>query len=303
MNKKLKYFAIIVTSIIILLFNNSVLAVGEMCIDVAKDGYSGVDSPTFNVSFEDLTGQITDANFLDIYDFLVNGVDINKIQNKQLNETYIEALEKLTDLMETYEAANVTQPGGIDVKANIEHRYGSMENAKNQITNILIDVEATEEQREDIEQSYNDVNEMANASESNNRTEITNSVANATQNNQQYHIYQNPEIVDDTESAAHSINDMIMDGDGFLSRANREDGAFSIEALKDFSNTYYNILLAIGIVASVIVGMILGIKLMLASPGEKAEVKQYIIPYIVGCVIVFGGFIIWKLAVTLLGNV
>ena len=199
MNKKLKYFAIIVTSIIILLFNNSVLAVGEMCIDVAKDGYSGVDSPTFNVSFEDLTGQITDANFLDIYDFLVNGVDINKIQNKQLNETYIEALEKLTDLMETYEAANVTQPGGIDVKANIEHRYGSMENAKNQITNILIDVEATEEQREDIEQSYNDVNEMANASESNNRTEITNSVANATQNNQQYLIYQNPEVVDDKE--------------------------------------------------------------------------------------------------------
>lgn len=41
-------------------------------------------------------------------------------------------------------------------------------------------------------------------------------------------------------------------------------------------------------IAIVTVSM-LGIKYMLASPGEKAETKKQILPIIIGCVLVFGG--------------
>ena len=65
----------------------------------------------------------------------------------------------------------------------------------------------------------------------------------------------------------------------------------------------YNILLTIGIFVAVVVGGIIGIKLMTSSAEGKAEAKALLIPYVVGCVVVFGGFGIWKLVVTLLQNI
>lgn len=44
----------------------------------------------------------------------------------------------------------------------------------------------------------------------------------------------------------------------------------------------------IGIAASVIILMILGIKYMMGSAEEKAEYKKTMIPYVVGAVILFG---------------
>lgn len=64
----------------------------------------------------------------------------------------------------------------------------------------------------------------------------------------------------------------------------------------------YNALLIIGIIIAVIVGAILGIKFMMGSVGEKADIKKLLVPYVVGCIIVFGAFGIWKLVVTILAN-
>ena len=64
----------------------------------------------------------------------------------------------------------------------------------------------------------------------------------------------------------------------------------------------YNALLIIGIIIAVIVGTILGIKFMIGSVEEKADIKKLLIPYIVGCIVVFGAFGIWKLVVTILAN-
>ena len=66
------------------------------------------------------------------------------------------------------------------------------------------------------------------------------------------------------------------------------------------SNTLYNILLVTGILIALIVGMILGIKFIMGGIEEKAEIKTMIIPYIVGCVVVFGAFTIWKIVVDIL---
>ena len=51
---------------------------------------------------------------------------------------------------------------------------------------------------------------------------------------------------------------------------------------------------------AVIIGMVIGIQFMTASVEEKAKIKESLVPYVVGCVVVFGAFGIWKLAVTVL---
>ena len=70
--------------------------------------------------------------------------------------------------------------------------------------------------------------------------------------------------------------------------------------MQNFSKTIYNILFTVGVFVAVIMGGIIGIKLMVSSASEKADVKKLLVPYVVGCVVVFGGFGIWKLVVTIL---
>ena len=61
------------------------------------------------------------------------------------------------------------------------------------------------------------------------------------------------------------------------------------------------LILVIGICVAVITISILGIKFMLGSIEEKAQVKEALIPFVIGCVVVFGAFGIWKI-VTELGS-
>ena len=62
----------------------------------------------------------------------------------------------------------------------------------------------------------------------------------------------------------------------------------------------YGILLAIGVVIAVIIGTILGVKLMVAPIEERVEAKKLLVPYVVGCIVVFGAFGTWKLIVTIM---
>lgn len=105
-------------------------------------------------------------------------------------------------------------------------------------------------------------------------------------------------------SANHSLDEMIGEAQNFLNKANESNAGTIIGSnLKAGSNTLYNILLAIGIFSAVAVGMYLGIKFMLSSAEDRAKVKESLIPYIAGCVVIFGAFIIWKLAILLLNGI
>ena len=95
---------------------------------------------------------------------------------------------------------------------------------------------------------------------------------------------------------------MTSDADKFLNSGNTPSSTFSA-SLQNFSKTIYNIMLTIGIFLAVIIGGIIGIKLMVSSASEKAEAKKLLVPYVVGCVVVFGGFGIWKLVVTILQGI
>ena len=41
---------------------------------------------------------------------------------------------------------------------------------------------------------------------------------------------------------------------------------------------------------------------MIASAEDKAEIKEALVPYILGCVLIFGAFAIWKIVITILNN-
>ena len=106
---------------------------------------------------------------------------------------------------------------------------------------------------------------------------------------------------DETGSSSSSLDDMIGDADSFLNKGDSEH--ITTNSLQEFSNTFYNILLTIGIIAAVIAGMVIGIKFMMGGAEEKANIKEILIPYVVGCAVVFGSFAIWKLAVTILSQI
>lgn len=101
----------------------------------------------------------------------------------------------------------------------------------------------------------------------------------------------------------HTAGEIIQEGKKFITTGEKEADKISQDNLKNMSDTIYNILLVAGIIIAIIVGLIMGIKFIMGGIEEKAEIKAMLIPYIVGCVVVFGAFTIWKVVVDILQSV
>lgn len=101
----------------------------------------------------------------------------------------------------------------------------------------------------------------------------------------------------------HTIDEVINDAKNFLNIGQKGDSKIDTSNLKSASNTLYNMLLALAIVLAVSIGIYLGMKFMVSSVEDKAKVKESLIPYIAGCVVIFGAFIIWKLALIILNGI
>lgn len=101
---------------------------------------------------------------------------------------------------------------------------------------------------------------------------------------------------DSSVSASHTLAEIITEGKSFIGK-----GTSPIDeaSLKEASDTFYNILLGIGIALALLIGVYLGIKFMTSTVDDKAKVKEALVPYIAGCVVIFGAFTIWKLVVTI----
>lgn len=65
----------------------------------------------------------------------------------------------------------------------------------------------------------------------------------------------------------------------------------------------YNLFLMAGIVIAVIIGAFLGIKFMTEGIEGKAKIKEALIPFCIGCIVIFGAFGIWRIAMILFGEV
>ena len=122
-----------------------------------------------------------------------------------------------------------------------------------------------------------------------------------------HNVYGSELILNHTEPAlimeVTDIDEADMDGiiwraDSFLSMG--DSSKISTENMQSMSNTIYSTLLIIGTIVAFIVGAILGIKFITSGLEGKAEVKQMLIPYIVGLVVLFGAFTIWKVVLNIL---
>ena len=90
------------------------------------------------------------------------------------------------------------------------------------------------------------------------------------------------------------LDQAITDGDKFLEGTEKR---YDEGKIKEFSGSLYNVMLSLGVIAAIAAGGTIGLKIMLGGLEAKAEAKQLLRPYVVGCVIIFGGFGIWKLII------
>lgn len=127
---------------------------------------------------------------------------------------------------------------------------------------------------------------------------VTTNTNKNTQNKPHYDEKAPSESIDKSST----INDWFRDARDFIEEGEKKATVDQNELHKT-SNTLYNILLAAGIASSVVVGMILGIKYMMGSVEEKADLKQLLVAYAVGCIVIFGAFGIWKLVVQILSDI
>lgn len=106
----------------------------------------------------------------------------------------------------------------------------------------------------------------------------------------------------DTKKEDTDINleNAISGADKFLKKGEEQVDESEIQQA---SNSLVNIFMAAGMIIAVVYVGILGIKYMFGAVEEKAEIKETLIPFIVGCVVVFGAFTIWKLIILIGSNI
>ena len=118
-------------------------------------------------------------------------------------------------------------------------------------------------------------------------------------------MYTNPLFGQSGQTAEDVTPDKIIgDAETFVQDGQNSSVATINQTNADTAlNSIYNILLAIAISITVIWGLVIAIKLMMSSVEEKAEYKQMLWPYLIGCIIIFGSFIIWRIIIIVMNNV
>ena len=121
-------------------------------------------------------------------------------------------------------------------------------------------------------------------------------------------IYREPTIQDGT--AKEGLDDMINDAEAFESEKGATTGkdsstTFQLDQgkLQSFSSNLFSVLVIAATAVTVVVGIVLGVKYMIGSVEEKAEYKETLFAYLISCVVVFGAFGIWRIAILVLSSV
>ncbi len=99
-------------------------------------------------------------------------------------------------------------------------------------------------------------------------------------------------IVATTVMAADTITPSSIDGTSDVDVGN----------ISTLGNSVVKILTTVGVVASVIVLVVLGIKYMMGSAEEKAEYKKTLMPYVIGAGLVFAASGIANIVYTFMQN-
>ena len=97
-------------------------------------------------------------------------------------------------------------------------------------------------------------------------------------------------------SQALSFDELIQSGKDFENAANNSEAVVPQESqMQGISKTVSNILLTIAIGVTLISGALMGINIIIQSAEEKAKIKESMTPWMIGIIITFGAYGIWKL--------
>lgn len=209
------------------------------------------------------------------------------------------------DLMKTIKADLEAMGGDTEAQDNINEDKKTW-NAKKIQNHIKSDkqIDEPDDVLEEWKKTIENSSDLTDEEKEDLLYKIENKTINSQNNsNANYPIYKAPNINDGTRTSAEGADDIINNADDMLQKTSPLANEISPDKLQNFSSIMYNILLSIGIGVAVLMGAVLGIKFMLASVEGKAQIKEWLLKYAVGCVIVFGAFGIWKLVITILEQI
>ena len=101
-------------------------------------------------------------------------------------------------------------------------------------------------------------------------------------------------------------SDMFGQAGDFIEQGEKEAAAeqdTSDAQTAEVITILYNTLMSLGSVIAVGIGGALGIKFMTSSAEDKAKVKESMVPYVIGCAVIFGSLVIWKISMTLFSQI
>jgi len=102
-----------------------------------------------------------------------------------------------------------------------------------------------------------------------------------------------------SKASESTLDGIINSGDSFLDAGNGSLVSTPDEGkLKTLSNTVSGILLTIAVVVTLISAVVMGINFVIQSVEDKAKIKESMIPWIIGIVISFGAYGIWRITMS-----
>ena len=178
-----------------------------------------------------------------------------------------------------------------ELSAAVTEIQGKVSNLNSRLTTLKARNDMSEAQKERMQQRFDEVN----AAYENLKNSYDTAADEASDGQVTYY---KPTKENKTADSGQSLEDMMNDGDSFISSSNNT--VIDQAQLQDGISTLYNIFLEVGVAIAVIIGLIIGIKFMIGSVEEKAEIKKLLWPYLIGCLVVFGAFGIWKIVIEIM---
>lgn len=95
------------------------------------------------------------------------------------------------------------------------------------------------------------------------------------------------------KSYATNTSDIINGGDAFLGKTDNR-AIFNAQNEQEGVDQLYYIMTTIGIALAFLVGSILGIQFITSGAAGQAKVKEKLIPFVLGAIIILGAYGIWR---------
>lgn len=100
-------------------------------------------------------------------------------------------------------------------------------------------------------------------------------------------------------SNATTLDEIMTNADSFLTLDNDSVVTPSEDGIKKMSNTVSNVLLTIAVGVTLISGVIMAMQFAFQSVENKAQIKESMIPWVIGILISFGAFGIWRITMSI----